>query len=106
MVLEEPRPSVTLISERPPEFSILLLAIVLKFPQLKRVCGSLSWYEMKIVFLQLEGIAAPYRGMRYRLNFDAVASPALARMHLGARTSCIHSSVFLRLRGSQLPIHG
>ena len=45
MVLEEPRPSVTLISERPPEFSILLLAIAL-------------------IFLQLKGIAAPYHGMR------------------------------------------
>ena len=45
MVLEEPRPSVTLISERPPEFSILLLAIVLIFPQLK-------------------GFAAPCHGMR------------------------------------------
>ena len=38
------------------------------------------------------------------MNFDAVASPALARTHLGARTICIHVSVFLRLRGSQLPI--
>ena len=68
MVLEEPRPSVTSISECPPEFSVLLLAIAL-------------------IFLQLKGIAAPYRGMSYRLNFDAVASPALARTHLGARTS-------------------
>ena len=44
MVLEEPRPSVTLISERPPEFSILLPATA-------------------SIFLQLKGIAAPYRGM-------------------------------------------
>ena len=45
MVLEEPRPSVTSISECPPEFSVLLLAIAL-------------------IFLQLKGIAAPYRGVR------------------------------------------
>ena len=44
MVLEEPLSSAMLISERPPEFSILL-----------PVTAS--------IFLQLKGIAAPYRGM-------------------------------------------
>ena len=71
MVLVEPLSSATSISERPPEFSILLHATAM-------------------IFLQLEGIAAPYLGMSVRLNLDAVASPALARTHLGARTICVH----------------
>ena len=44
MVLEGPLSLATLISERPPEFSILLPATA-------------------SIFLQLKGIAAPYRGM-------------------------------------------
>ena len=59
MVLVEPLSSATSKFERPPEFSILLPATAM-------------------IFLQLEGIAAPYLVW--------------------------HASVFLRLRGSQLPI--